>query len=485
MNKYIRKLFPHDITKQISVTKIIVNEFFEHVDEFEAIGKNSGTEGKVTILHSTDPRFGGEIKKLISAEGDYKADDIIIFTKINKGRYIIELITTEGNSYEIYKTFFQNKERHSLVYIDNEVESENIILEKVKKPKQRIFFGAPGTGKSYSLNKEADDQFKEKYDRVTFHPNYSYGNFVGSFKPFPKIQYTSDNQIKTDEDGNVIETITYDFIPGILIKVLEKAYRDMNNDFLLIIEEINRANVSAVFGDLFQLLDRDKIGNSEYKISTSKELQSYLERSNKIKHFDQSVIENTGLNFEFLYFPKNLFIWATMNSADQGVMPLDTAFKRRWDFEYLGINKIADENKKEFDNYYLKINSKEKVKWDIFRRNVNERLSKLNIPEDKLLGPYFISKTVLENEDLQIKTDIIKNKVLMYLYDDAARAHRNILFAEGKHATYSELCENFDENALNIFKDRIEIETEEIDINTEEINDHSDETEILIENGIK
>ncbi|MGV2874850.1 AAA family ATPase [Macrococcus capreoli] len=483
MNKYIRKLFPHDINKQISITKKIQNDFFGNAEVFEVIGMRSGKNGKITILSATDPRFGGDIKKILSEEGNFSEEDIIIFTKNGSSKYYIELITKDSDSYNIFNSFFNNNERHSLLFFDeeNEQDNEDENKNRVLKGKQRIFFGAPGTGKSYKLNCEAKDDFKHNYDRVTFHPNYSYGNFVGSFKPFPKIKYTASNEIKTDEDGNIIETITYDFIPGILIKVLERSYRNVHNDYLLIIEEINRANVSAVFGDLFQLLDRDNNGESEYYISTSKELQSYLKREHTKEPFDPSVVKKLGENFEKLYFPSNLFIWATMNSADQGVMPLDTAFKRRWDFEYLGINETADENRELFENYFMKINSTEKVKWDTFRRNINERLSKLNIPEDKLLGPYFISKSVLESDDIQNVTNVIKNKVLMYLYDDAAKAYRNILFAEGNHSTFSALCRSFEENALDIFKERIQIESSEIisvnfnNVNVEEKNNENSE----------
>lgn len=226
--------------------------------------------------------------------------------------------------------------------------------------------------------------FGNNYERVTFHPNYMYGNFVGAFKPFPKVLKNSDGSIKKDEDGNIQETITYEYIPGALMKQLVKALKKPNENYLLVIEEINRANVAAVFGDIFQLLDRDGKGQSEYVIATSRELQEYLKKEFDGYDLAEKVKQNLGDDYSRLYLPSNLYIWATMNSADQGVMPMDTAFRRRWEFRYLGINDAV--STKEFSNYKFKINSTEKVSWDKFRRELNKKLSSLNIPEDKLIG---------------------------------------------------------------------------------------------------
>ncbi|MFR9276174.1 AAA family ATPase [Finegoldia magna] len=332
----------------------------------------------------------------------------------------------------------------------------------IDKSHQRIFFGAPGTGKSYNLNREAQKYFGNNYERVTFHPNYMYGNFVGAFKPFPVILKNKDGSIKKDEDGNIKETITYEYIPGLLIRQLIKAYKNEDINYLLIVEEINRANVAAVFGDIFQLLDRDSNGESEYEITTSKELQEFLKKELEGVDLSENIKNKLGDDFSKIFLPSNFYIWATMNSADQGVMPMDTAFRRRWEFTYLGINDASDANKEEFANYRFKINSDETVNWDQFRRKLNEKLSLINIPEDKLIGPYFISKSILEGDDLDRLTETIKNKVLMYLYEDAAKAYRPDLFSEGKFSTYSSVCKNFDENALSLFKGNLDVETEKI-----------------------
>lgn len=298
------------------------------------------------------------------------------------------------------------------------------------------------------LNEEAKKDFeKECCERVTFHPNYMYGNFVGAFKPFPK---------KIGEQ----ESITYEYIPGVLIKQLIEAYKNENINYLLIIEEINRANVSAVFGDIFQLLDRDESGDSEYSIAASIELQEFLKKNLTNSKLTSNIREKMGDDFSRVFLPSNLYIWATMNSADQGVMPIDTAFKRRWEFRYIGIDDAVDES---FEKYKFIINGSEVVKWNDFRKEVNKRLSKLNIPEDKLIGPYFISKSILEKYDSSKLTEVIKDKVLMYLYEDAARAYRSLLFAENSYSTYSKLCEEFQKDTLNLFKDKLELKTEQIE----------------------
>lgn len=266
--------------------------------------------------------------------------------------------------------------------------------------KQLIFYGAPGTGKSYELNKRAEDNFSENnIERVTFHPSLTYGAFVGSFKPYSKD-----------------EKITYKYIAGVFIRHLVKALKNENENYLLIIEEINRANTAAVFGDMFQLLDRDKNGESEYEISISDELKEYL---------DKESVKNLKNNK--LYLPNNFYIWATMNNADQGVMPLDTAFKRRWDFEYMPLDADSEDKKL----------SEIGEKWNKLRKAINEKLLSLGINEDKLLGFYFLNGKALENEENYLKA--LQNKVLMYLYEDVLRHCRVKVFGNLAFANISQM----------------------------------------------
>lgn len=352
------------------------------------------------------------------------------------------IITKQGKSSFSFK--FELNHKYILGNVSDFDEEE--FSDFIEESHQRIFFGAPGTGKSYELNEQANKYFsRENYDRVTFHPNYMYGNFIGSFKPFSR------------KDGDD-QKISYEYIPGVLLRLLIKAYENPEDNYLLIIEEINRANVAAVFGDFFQLLDRDENGNSEYEISTSEELREYLsinlDDSKLSEYTKHRIQEDLGQ----LYLPKNMYIWATMNSADQGVMPMDTAFRRRWDFEYLGINEAVNDS---FTEYKMKISSNEITTWDNFRREVNRILSSKNIPEDKLLGPYFIPKKSLE-KDINTLTDIIKNKVLMYIFEDAGKAYKNQIFdfKNGELSTFSTVLNKFEHNVKQVFKDELRFETE-------------------------
>lgn len=312
---------------------------------------------------------------------------------------------------------------------------ENLIFDTIYKSKKNnniIIFGAPGTGKSYKLNKDAMELVgviyrdgkgfpnQSFYERVTFHPNYSYAQFVGTYKP-----------VQDSEDEKQIK---YEYVPGAFMRVYVAAKKNPSQNFLLLIEEINRANVAAVFGDVFQLLDRDENGNSEYPVAASEDIKSYL--------------ANNGIHEDELSIPSNMYIWATMNSADQGVFPMDTAFKRRWEFEYIGI----DDNEEKVADYEIPITETTKVNWNTLRRAINNRLISLGINEDKLLGPFFLNKTVLESA-IDSGTDFVKlfeSKILMYLFEDAAKMKVRSLFNVDKYI-YSEVCKKFEKDGLEVF----------------------------------
>ena len=464
--------YTHEYDIEILKSFSQIEPYYEKFDLSEEFTRYLGTVDESTsIVGSLRGKLFNKITKDI---GDI---DIYSISSIDKLSGIIKKLNSSYNYKEINKKS-QGKIDYALIMYKKFLNWRN-------KQHQRIFFGAPGTGKSYELNKEAKEYFGNNYERVTFHPNYMYGNFVGAFKPFPKVLKNSDGTVKKDEDGNIQESITYEYIPGVLMRQLVKALKCPTQDYLLLIEEINRANVAAVFGDVFQLLDRDVSGESEYFIATSKELQEFLKKEFTDCELEKKVKEKLGEDFGRLYLPNNLYIWATMNSADQGVMPMDTAFRRRWEFRYLGIDDAAESNKEDFERYKFKINSSEVVNWDLYRRELNKKLSSLNIPEDKLIGPYFVSKATLEDSDLDRLTETIKNKVLMYLYEDAAKAYRPLLFAEGKYATYSSVCKHFDDNALNLFKGNIEIETQLIETNQVYDSSKKDKVSIVAENKVK
>lgn len=319
------------------------------------------------------------------------------------------------------------------------------------KSLNRILFGAPGTGKSHKVGKDMVDLLEnaeKDYERVTFHPDYTYSQFVGTYKPVPII----------NKDGK--EEISYQYVPGPFIrsyvKALKSAQTDNPKPYLLLIEEINRAKVAAVFGDIFQLLDR-KNGVSEYPIRTSEDLRHYL--ANELKVSEDKVATLT--------LPDNLYIWATMNSADQGVFPMDTAFKRRWDFEYLEL----DGGEADIEGYKFNV-AGQTYEWNALRKALNEVLSEdYNVNEDKLMGPFFIK---LDSYKIEVKSDasnpaesdkksyepilsdkfldVFKNKVLMYLFDDAAKQKRKNFFQGVENSNrYSVICKEFEQSGLQIF----------------------------------
>lgn len=288
-------------------------------------------------------------------------------------------------------------------------------------PYNRILFGAPGTGKSYKLEKQRVF-FGDNYERVTFHPNYSYAQFVGTYKPKPKPKL----------DGT--EYVSYEFVIGPFLRLWASATKNPNTNYLLIVEEINRANVAAVFGDVFQLLDRTVEGISEYAIATSEDLRDYL-----VKQHDFTEEEVKKIKI-----PKNLYIWATMNSADQGVFPMDAAFKRRWNFEYISI----DEGSGFIEGKTITLKPYGTIHWNSIRTKINDRLTHpdLNVNEDKLIGPFFITDNELKSDKID---EVFKSKLLIYLFEDVLK-HRKGKFFASQYNTFSKVLAAYD-NDENIF----------------------------------
>ena len=362
----------------------------------------------------------------------------------NKDAIEIQLDITDQNKKTSYLTTGKIEQEIEQEIADK-IESirKSIILEQ---PRQLIYFGAPGVGKSYSLNLRAFEHFdEENIQKIVISNELKYSNFIWK------------------KENNEV-------ILGILIKQIIKAIVNFDKNFLLIIEDIGNFNYLDVFGDFIQLFDRDNDGISKNKIKINAQVEEEIEKQikeeekklneekknyfkNYYKNYEDGMILNQGV-----FFPKNLYIWSTLNSFNDWNVSLNNYFRRRWEFKYIDIDN--EENIiKEFDftlkNFELDKNSK--VNWNKFRKIINLYLSNvLDVKEGDLLGTFFISIETLEwtqPRDLLFK--IIQNKVLFYLYNDFSEFHFLKIFNKEYAMSFSSLYKNFEEEGFDVFSDEL------------------------------
>lgn len=341
-----------------------------------------------------------------------------------------------------------------IIEIENDVEKEvyaeedsvELTIEesslKDLPPHQIIFYGSPGTGKSRTIETETHGHQKS---RVTFHPETDYHSFVGSYKP--TMNGTS---------------INYEFVPQAFTKAYCNAWLSPDQPYFLIIEEINRGNCAQIFGDLFQCLDRDENGFSKYPINCDKDLANYLKstfessENNKAVERYKQIISN---DFDNIILPNNLYIFATMNTSDQSLFPMDSAFKRRWDWEFIPINYD------DADSFEFKIGDS-KYNWGTFIKNINPKIRELTGSEDKQLGNRFINP-----KSKIITFDQFRSKVLFYLWSEVYKdefGNQNSIFKyfNGDNAVDFQFGELYNDNAIDIVQafllfNAIEIEPEQ------------------------
>lgn len=261
-------------------------------------------------------------------------------------------------------------------------------------PFQQIFYGAPGTGKSHEVKRITKGK---SIIRTTFHPDSDYSTFVGAYKPTMKSVADKYKAVAGKD-----EEITYEFVPQAFTKAYTAAW-NTEDDVFLIIEEINRGNCAQIFGDLFQLLDRGSDGFSEYPVDADSDLADHIRK--ELSGTSRTDIPNEVKEGKKLVLPSNLFIWATMNTSDQSLFPIDSAFKRRWDWKYLSIENAGKDWK-------IKVNGNE-YDWYMFIEGINKEVLELTHSEDKQLG-YFFAKA----KDGFIDAETLVNKVYFYLWTD-------------------------------------------------------------------
>ncbi len=347
-------------------------------------------------------------------------------SEFTRGPFIQTLYSAQANLECVILTKFDFSKQYQVI--------KSVKTDKKNFPAyhNRIVYGAPGTGKSALLEDESHF-FGNRKLRITFYPDYSYSKFVGSYKPisYYKRDINTPSYYSTkysdEPKSSVINepVIDYGFVPGPFLIALEEALKNPE-PYLLVIEEINRANSSSVFGEIFQLLDREE-GKSKYTVLLSKEAMEYL-KSKISSKFD--------LLKDGIYLPENLFIWASMNSADQGVFPLDSAFKRRWHFEYLPLNQyeyVLDKVIIDFDG--------RSYHWNKFRNTINSFLSSIKVSEDKLIGPFFLSVNELQDKNA------IKNKLLLYIKDDVLRHNYDKFFNANLH-TFNDISKIYGQGKI-------------------------------------
>lgn len=345
--------------------------------------------------------------------------------------------------------------KNELVRKGNPAESsraENHLLKTTGL--QQIYYGAPGTGKSKTIK---DLTFGESVIRTTFHPDSDYASFVGTYKPITEEVTLRDCYGKKviDEETNEVvkeERIAYKFIPQAFLEAYVKAWKKLGSSKkqYLIIEEINRGNCAQIFGDLFQLLDRNEYGFSDYPIVADKDMQKYLEKefegweiTNKDKInqlYGEANMVSLIMKGERLVLPSNLYIWATMNTSDQSLFPIDSAFKRRWDWKYVPIREGRDKDTNAQLKWYINTGDKQ-YDWWSFISQVNKLIGSLTNSEDKKLG-YFFCKA----KDGEINADLFVSKVIFYLWNDVFKDYgfddKDFQDEEGKILSFDRFYED-------------------------------------------
>lgn len=347
---------------------------------------------------------------ITTVDDAFKVRKLVMANPRNNDRTVQNYAGYPGSACLHYIDFVKDVLSES--FFDSNNSASNSAFES--EPLQQIFYGAPGTGKSHTINKITAGQ---KVIRTTFHPDSDYATFVGAYKPVMRelpirtVIGTKSVNVTDENDQPLTEKkIEYDFVPQAFTEAYIEAWKDLSKPVFLVIEEINRGNCAQIFGDIFQLLDRGENKFSSYTVSPNEDLKRYIEGVFASVEFDPDSELDNSLTFDIwegkkLCLPRNLYIWATMNTSDQSLFPIDSAFKRRWDWKYVPIDTRKED--------WTILANGNKYVWGSFLEKINEEIGETTSSEDKKLGFYFCKA-----KDGEISAERFVSKVLFYVYND-------------------------------------------------------------------
>lgn len=409
---------PNPYTRSMTTTKepIIINRFLVN-----------------WALDHKNPLFSEALKSMFSE--DIGNTDILVnminnFTDVTINNDIISIKpNAPHNRFNVVSPEFGiNDKKGFFEFVGKNAGSSISLTNAPLLPLQQIFYGAPGTGKSHTVDK---DYVKDnKCFRITFHPDTDYASFVGCYKP--------------KMGGPTGEDITYSFVPQVFLNAYIYAWNHPDEPTYLVIEELNRGNCAQIFGDIFQLLDRQKTGHpgySKYTINADSDIATYL--SGKLENkerYEKAICEIYGLkefDFSILALPSNLNILATMNTSDQSLFPIDSAFKRRWEMGYVAVN-YADA-----EQFSVKIDDAHKYSWADVLRGLNRYIKQEKHSTNKILGNRFVQA----DENNVISSVAFRDKVLFFLFNDVFKDEdefRTSFFGGNDTLYFEDLCEGDD-----------------------------------------
>ena len=459
-------------------------------EQYKSFIKYCTKAGKSISNYSDFKRINETIAKIKGVE----KYDIYSCVHTKELQDMIDLLY-ENEEFKAYNTKGGNQYSNALETYLKFLHAKEIFADETK-PKyspilslQQIYYGAPGTGKSKAIK---DLTFGESVIRTTFHPDSDYASFVGTYKPITEEVDLRDcygKKVIDDDTKEVVkeERIAYKFIPQAFLEAYVEAWKILGSGKkqYLIIEEINRGNCAQIFGDLFQLLDRNEYGFSDYPIVADKDMQKYLEKefagweiTNKDEInqlFGEANMVNLIMKGERLVLPSNLYIWATMNTSDQSLFPIDSAFKRRWDWKYVPIREGRDKKNNAPLNWYINTGDKQ-YNWWSFISKVNKLIGSLTNSEDKKLG-YFFCKA----KDGEIDADLFVSKVIFYLWNDVFKDYgfddKDFQDEEGKILSFDRFYQdvngkaNVDIATIELFLENLGVEKASFNKEEEDVDD--------------